>query len=66
MTKSIFYLVNGLNVTLYNVVLHGKIYRGFKDPRNRGKPTIIKRNEVSAIEGNYEERILQAQLRYHY
>jgi hypothetical protein len=65
-TKAIFYLVNGLNVPLYNVICHGNIYRGFKDPKNKGTPIIIKRGEVNCIEGNYEERILQVQMRYHY
>jgi hypothetical protein len=49
-SKSIFYLVNGLDVTLYNVVLHGNIYRGFKDSKCRGKPVIIKRNDVNMID----------------
>jgi len=57
--KCDIYLVNGIDLHLFNVVKHGKIYRGFKHPKNKGNPVIVKSSEINAIRGNYQELTLR-------
>jgi len=49
--KCTIYKVNGTCVVLYNTIRHGNIYRGFQNKSGRGRPTIVKSEEVNTIDG---------------
>jgi hypothetical protein len=52
--KCIFYLVNGLNVPLTNVMKIGDTFTGIN---KEGKKTKFLSGEINAIEGDYKETV---------
>ncbi len=55
--KCCFYLVNGLNVVLFDVCRRGKVYIGYTDVKKSQK-RVIKSSEINSIEGIYVEKTL--------